>query len=353
MNDITYLYESEKGRINDFTTVLHLFTRCKNLDEIYTDYDISVPRNIRTAYSRLREFMKNDIPLIRLFFHAGESGVTFFANLLAESLVYGESVEEVINAFNDIDTDELQIRMLNFYDSKNNFPDSFYQFLIENKKLLMVFLDGINLDADLKWNMLSLIESPEGTKRKMVKLLTDFARELEIEYDNHRKLIDEYYETVGKRFEAYGDSRLMKMSDNYASLVKSGRFTTVRLAVGFFIPFSIQYKMYKRLLNVYLGFDYDKGLQVVQDIHEDEITFFKAFTDETRISIIKTIKDGELFASEIAERLGLPLSSLSHHLDILYQSGLVERRNEGKRSYYKIRPDSINIALRQLKKIIH
>ena len=58
---------------------------------------------------------------------------------MAESLVNGESIEELINAFNDIDTDELQIKLLDFYDSKNHFSRLLYQFLLENKKLLMVF----------------------------------------------------------------------------------------------------------------------------------------------------------------------------------------------------------------------
>ena len=139
---------------------------------------------------------------------------------------------------------------------------------------------------------------PEGTKRKIVKSLTDFARELEISTITTERSMN-IMKPSEKDLEAYGDGRLMKMSDNYASLVNQVGYKQFDLP--YFHTYTIQYRMYRRTLNVYLGFDYDRGLQVVQDIHEDEITFFKALPMK-RISIIKTIKDGELFASEIAER---------------------------------------------------
>jgi DNA-binding transcriptional ArsR family regulator len=62
----------------------------------------------------------------------------------------------------------------------------------------------------------------------------------------------------------------------------------------------------------------------------------KALGDETRLRALLAVKDGELCLCQIIDVLGLSPATVSKHMSILYQAGLVERRKDGKWHYYRI-----------------
>lgn len=68
---------------------------------------------------------------------------------------------------------------------------------------------------------------------------------------------------------------------------------------------------------------------------------FKAFCDEKRLNILKLLQSGEKCACRLLEELDIGQSTLSHHMRILCQSGIVTSRKEGKWSYYSIDKDGV------------
>ncbi|MCL5985293.1 MAG: metalloregulator ArsR/SmtB family transcription factor [Actinobacteria bacterium] len=68
---------------------------------------------------------------------------------------------------------------------------------------------------------------------------------------------------------------------------------------------------------------------------------FKALSDETRQKILLLLSHHDLFVNKISEILGIPQSSVSHHLFILKSAGLVINERKGKQIIYKVRHDSI------------
>jgi len=63
---------------------------------------------------------------------------------------------------------------------------------------------------------------------------------------------------------------------------------------------------------------------------------FKALNDSTRREILELLGKKDLSAGEIAERFDLSKPSISHHLDILKQAGLVESVKKGQFIYYSL-----------------
>ncbi len=57
---------------------------------------------------------------------------------------------------------------------------------------------------------------------------------------------------------------------------------------------------------------------------------FKALNDPTRRRILEILRDGDLTAGEIADRFDISKPSISHHLDLLSQAGLVMATREGQ-----------------------
>ncbi len=62
----------------------------------------------------------------------------------------------------------------------------------------------------------------------------------------------------------------------------------------------------------------------------------KALADENRVRVITFLRGGELCLCQVVEMLGLAPSTVSKHLSVLHQAGLVESRKEGKWIYYRL-----------------
>lgn len=71
-------------------------------------------------------------------------------------------------------------------------------------------------------------------------------------------------------------------------------------------------------------------------IYEEHAKVFKAFCDEKRLRILELLRGGEKCACVLLEQLDLGQSGLSYHMKILVESGVVESRQEGKWTHYKI-----------------
>ena len=72
--------------------------------------------------------------------------------------------------------------------------------------------------------------------------------------------------------------------------------------------------------------------------------FFKFFGDTTRIRIIHILMSGEISVNEIAERLGLEQSAVSHQLRILRTANLVKPRRAGRQMFYSLDDEHIGIV---------
>ena len=65
-------------------------------------------------------------------------------------------------------------------------------------------------------------------------------------------------------------------------------------------------------------------------------TIFKALCDENRVRILALLKGGEKCACKLLETLDIVQPTLSHHMKILCDSGLVVSRKEGKWMHYSL-----------------
>ncbi|MES2279423.1 MAG: autorepressor SdpR family transcription factor [Bacteroidota bacterium] len=63
---------------------------------------------------------------------------------------------------------------------------------------------------------------------------------------------------------------------------------------------------------------------------------FKALNDPTRREILELLKDKDMTAGDIADRFHISKPSISHHLDLLRQAGLVVSVKEGQFISYSL-----------------
>jgi len=75
---------------------------------------------------------------------------------------------------------------------------------------------------------------------------------------------------------------------------------------------------------------------------------FAALGHGARLAIVRLLLSAHphgLVAGEIQEELGIPASTLSHHLDALRQEGLIEQRREGKFLRYAAAAEGLSALL--------
>ena len=74
--------------------------------------------------------------------------------------------------------------------------------------------------------------------------------------------------------------------------------------------------------------------------------FFKALNDPIRRDILEMLKKKDLTAGEIARQFSISKPSISHHLDLLKQAGLVTAVKEGQFIYYSLNTTVIDEMLK-------
>ena len=79
---------------------------------------------------------------------------------------------------------------------------------------------------------------------------------------------------------------------------------------------------------------------------------FKAFADENRIQILELLRDGERCACRLLEEMKITQPTLSHHMKILCDSGIVVGRKAGKWMHYSISAEGIGDVRNYLDEII-
>lgn len=103
------------------------------------------------------------------------------------------------------------------------------------------------------------------------------------------------------------------------------------------------------------NFEYRKGRCKLEDTNkkattetmEDLAAVFKIFGDFTRLTILSLLMDHEeLCVGDIAERLNMTQSGVSHQLALLKQSKLVRTKREGKSIYYSIADEHVSAIIR-------
>jgi len=79
---------------------------------------------------------------------------------------------------------------------------------------------------------------------------------------------------------------------------------------------------------------------------------FKALSDPTRRNILEILKPGRMTAGEIVNKFDVTGATISRHLSILKEAGLVSDTKKGKYIYYELNTSVVEEAMQWLAGII-
>jgi ArsR family transcriptional regulator len=73
----------------------------------------------------------------------------------------------------------------------------------------------------------------------------------------------------------------------------------------------------------------------------DVVLICKALSDSNRLEIVQVLSEGEKCGCRLLEKFEITQPTLSHHMKILVESGLVNDRKEGKWHYYSLNTETL------------
>jgi ArsR family transcriptional regulator len=90
-------------------------------------------------------------------------------------------------------------------------------------------------------------------------------------------------------------------------------------------------------------------LEKIFELHADVC---KVFSNAKRLEILNVLRNREMTASELIERIGLSKANLSQHMSILKSKGVVLGRREGINIYYRISNSKIIQACDLMREVL-
>lgn len=81
------------------------------------------------------------------------------------------------------------------------------------------------------------------------------------------------------------------------------------------------------------------------------VPIFKAVSDETRLKILDMLSCGEMCACDILEKFSISQSTLSYHMKILTESGLIHAVRDGAWMRYTLNKEKVDETLAFFKEI--
>ena len=81
--------------------------------------------------------------------------------------------------------------------------------------------------------------------------------------------------------------------------------------------------------------------------YREDARKIKALADENRLAILMSLQQREKCACYLLEELNISQSTLSHHMKLLCDSGIVDYRKEGKWMHYSLSEEGVN-AFREM-----
>ncbi len=90
----------------------------------------------------------------------------------------------------------------------------------------------------------------------------------------------------------------------------------------------------------------------MEDVFELHADICKIFSNAKRLEVIQALKEREMSASDLVERIGISKANLSQHMSVLKAKGVIKTRRDGVNIYYRIANPKIIQACTLMREVL-
>lgn len=219
----------------------------------------------------------------------------------------------------------------------------FWPGTVETLQDMISFLDQSGLEASAKWKLFHLLQQP---KKHMLQLVHIVNANKEAYY----KAVSEIAKPLAKLLDRFTVSandlnskslhetldKLLQASNVFPSLV----FPLLQL-------FHDDICYYGLLSELVIQYGKDR-----QQSKEALLQKLKALSDSSKLEILISLKISPKYNLEIAQQLGLTPATMSHHMSVLLNCGLVGVEKKDGKVYYHLQKENIGNLIQELAQTI-
>ncbi len=366
MSDCKYILEKNKEPMFDFFALLSAIQSAETYADICPRQEFKQNDKVSDAYYRLFTANKRLSDGLRMFFvYKPERHMNFFDWLFRSEIDSYVSSEDLIRAIDQIDPNKIVYQAMKFNDPYNNFQDKFYEDIINSRDLFMSYMNGLNASTEIRWEIMSFMQHPEEVVKLLKEYVEKMYREFSLEYADFTTQRATLNTTLtnciadgsldaavieNEISEKEAESKIEILSQHIAPPTKEVKVVGLLFAPNMIYKVNAARNLYYVIGTGYMEY-YNNFLG--GNSNEEKLgELFKAFTDTTRAQIIEILHEKECYNGELSRLLDVPMSSLTHHMEILNNCGFVIKRNVGKRTYYKLNKKQFLNASRMLRKYV-
>jgi len=195
----------------------------------------------------------------------------------------------------------------------------------------------------------TLSSEPDALRTRLLRLLRTYWQNV---YRHQiAKLKPTWEESVRERTQSLGPDRLTAVQERFLANRTLPRefpegypLEKVMLVPSVFIGMSsmIMYG-YGQLIIIYDALTSDEHRNAMAHVQRRIVAVARALEDPTRMTIMRAIaKDKEYYGSRLAAKCGITPSSISRHMRVLRDAGLINEVNQDNRVMYELRSDTID-----------
>lgn len=264
------------------------------------------------------------------------------------------SVDELIHTIESMDSDELLAYFINC-DDNYALAEDINRIRNSEAYAYRYINEAFSVGRENKWRIFALINEPDIYKKRFIKFISMFYRDC---YRNAIKNASSFTEAESERIKKY----IMKDPFNRVRefvLIDANEPLPAKLVIGFSyfldLGFSVIYDTVSDVSIITIGTRYLERWRITNGEYitdEQMIGICSVIGDKTRIAILKMLKDGPVYGSQIAEKFRISNPAASYHLEQFLQNGLVRLEKTGHRLYYHLKEERLEQVINYLRSFI-
>lgn len=306
-----------------------------SLKELGLDGEQYYSQNLNFFDKYIESFTKYRVLIDGSDFFLGETDFNYFLILL--SLIIEN--KNWLSSMDDLTPEYVNKQIIHICEEA--FDNSSQTDNITTLDNIVNYLDKIGFEASVNWRLLHIMLSP-------LKYLSQFANLINANINAFYKAIDENKKNIKIVLDQY-DLAVIKQTDNFIKIKdKLSKSSNIYPTLVFPISQMIFENNYydgvlsRKVLKNEKGFSYTKDVLLRK---------IKALGDSSKMEILLSLKECPKYNLEIAQQLGLSAATMSHHMNVLLNCGLVFFEKRDGRVYYHIETECIKEMISDLEMI--
>lgn len=361
-----FCLRNDKSLIFDFFAFLGASQKFQNYNDLLADKLFDINEVISNAYYNLFIENKRINSGVSMFFAESKAReMNLFEWMFIGKAYEFNSCEDLINEIEKNEPMSFAYKALRFHDPLNNFSDVFYKEIVSSPTLFMNYMSGLNTTTEVRWDIMSFVQHPEDVVEELKNYISKIFIIFKNEYD---KLAMQLEDLNNHIINGINDMKIEELVSDY-ELTEKQKVLKNQIKSNVISPLNKEKKLVGVLfapnrINKIITEDgeyytigigaFDSYKAYLENVTSEQKLgdIFKAFTDSTRTQIIEALREKECYNGELSRMLDVPMSSLTHHMEILNECDFVIKRNVGKRTYYKLNKNQFLNASALLRKYI-